>query len=119
MTMVSRERSQSGMIALQWNRVLNIAMAAVLSFAVSLILVSPAFAEVRKADIIGDSTVDSLGLTVSECPNLECDYAILADSDGNVYFQRDAQTAAQIASITKVMTLSWLVKTSNQIPSLP
>lgn len=104
MTMVSRERSQSGMIVLQWNRVLNIAMAAVLSFAVSLILASPAFAEVRKADIIGDSTVDSLGLTVSECPNLECDYAILADSDGNVYFQRDAQTAAQIASITKVMT---------------
>lgn len=104
MTMASRGRSQSSLIAIQLNRVLNIAMAAVLSFAVSLVLASPAFAEVRKADIIGDSTVDSLGLTVSECPNLECDYAILADSDGNVYFQRDAQTAAQIASITKVMT---------------
>lgn len=104
MTMASRGCSQSSLIAIQLNRVLNIAMAAVLSFAVSLVLASPAFAEVRKADIIGDSTVDSLGLTVSECPNLECDYAILADSDGNVYFQRDAQTAAQIASITKVMT---------------
>ena len=80
------------------------AVLASLCFALMLCFPQSALAEVRKADIVGDSTVDSLGLTVSECPSIECDYAILMDSDGTVYFERDADEPAQIASITKVMT---------------
>lgn len=70
----------------------------------SVVGVDSAFADVRKADIVGDSTVESLGLTVSQCPSIECEHAILVDSNGTVYFQRDADSEAQIASITKVMT---------------
>lgn len=71
---------------------------------VSLVLPQSAFADVRKADIVGDSTVDELGLTVSQCPNVDAEHAVLMDEDGNVYFQRDAQGDANIASVTKVMT---------------
>lgn len=81
-----------------------VAVLAALCLALVLSFPQSALAEVRKADIVGDSTVDSLGLTVSECPSIECDYAILMDSDGTVYFERDADAPTQIASITKVMT---------------
>ncbi len=64
----------------------------------------PAQAAVLKADIIGDSTVEELGFTVAQCPSIEAEHACLMDSNGTIYFQRDAQSPAQIASITKVMT---------------
>ena len=81
-----------------------IALLASLALLFSLSFPQSACAEVRKADIVGNSTVDALGLTVSECPSIECDHAILMDSNGTVYFERDADAPAQIASITKVMT---------------
>ena len=82
------------------------ALLAVLCIALAFAFSVPqsALAEVRKADIVGDSTVESLGLTVSECPSIDCDYAILVDSEGTVYFERNADMPTQIASITKVMT---------------
>ncbi|MDY3128840.1 MAG: D-alanyl-D-alanine carboxypeptidase [Berryella intestinalis] len=64
----------------------------------------PAFADVRRSDQIGDSTVEGLGLSVGDCPDVAADYAVLVDSEGNPLFQRDANAPAQIASITKVMT---------------
>ena len=67
-------------------------------------LPTSAFAEVRKADIIGDSTVDALGLTVAQCPNIDAQYACLMDGEGTIYFQRDATTSSTIASVTKIMT---------------
>ncbi len=71
---------------------------------VALLLPGQAFAEVRKADVILDSTVDERGLSVAQCPSIDAEYAILVNGDGDVYFSRDSETPSQIASVTKVMT---------------
>lgn len=63
-----------------------------------------AFAEVRKADVISGQTVDARGLAVAQCPSIDAEYAIVVDSEGTVYFERNATSPTQIASITKVMT---------------
>ncbi len=63
-----------------------------------------AFADVRRADVVLGQSVESRGLSVAQCPNITAQHAILIDSNGTVYFERDAQTPVQIASITKVMT---------------
>lgn len=77
-------------------------MAAVV--AIALMFPSSAFAEVRNADIIAGQTVGDRGLTVADCPSVDAQYAILVDQDGTVYWERDAGSQSQIASITKVMT---------------
>ena len=72
---------------------------------ISALLFAPAaYADVRKADIVLGDTVESLGLTVADCPSIEAEYAILMDEAGNVYFEREADTPVHIASITKIMT---------------
>ena len=63
-----------------------------------------AYADVRKADVIAGSTVEERGLSVAACPSVEAEHAVLVDENGAVYFERDASSPAQIASITKVMT---------------
>ena len=63
-----------------------------------------AYAEVLKADIVLGETVEQRGLTVSQCPNIEAQHAIVIDERGTTYFERDADAPAKIASITKVMT---------------
>jgi D-alanyl-D-alanine carboxypeptidase (penicillin-binding protein 5/6) len=74
----------------------------------SLILGVPgtreAFADVRKADIVLGTSVDSRGLSLAQCPSIEAQYAIVMDSEGKVYFDRNAYAPIQIASITKIMT---------------
>ena len=83
------------------------AFACVLSFILALSLCfAPvsASAEVRKADIVYGQTVDSRGLSVSQCPSIDAERAIVVSSDGTVYFERNADDRACIASITKVMT---------------
>jgi len=67
-------------------------------------LPSMAHAEVRKADVIAGSTVEERGLTVAQCPSIESQRAILTAADGTVYFERAADEASRIASLTKVMT---------------
>lgn len=63
-----------------------------------------AYADVRKADIVLGQTVDTRGLAVSQCPNIDAEYALVMDADGTVYFERNATSPTQIASITKIMT---------------
>ncbi|MBQ6390520.1 MAG: D-alanyl-D-alanine carboxypeptidase [Eggerthellaceae bacterium] len=63
-----------------------------------------AYAEVRKADIIAGSTVEQRDIPVASCPSVDAEYAVLVDSEGTVLFERNGDTPAQIASITKVMT---------------
>ena len=63
-----------------------------------------AFADVRKADVVYGQTVDARGLAVAQCPNIDAEYAIVMGADGTVYFERNAQSPTQIASITKIMT---------------
>lgn len=61
-------------------------------------------AEVRNADIVMGQTVEARGLTVADSPNVVAEHALLIDSEGTVYFERDADAESKIASITKVMT---------------
>lgn len=75
-----------------------------LAFAVGLLSPAAAWAEVRRADVIMGETVDSRGLTVAQCPSIDALYACVMDEDGTVYFERDATSPTQIASITKIMT---------------
>lgn len=63
-----------------------------------------AVADVRKADVVYGQTVDSRGLSVAQCPNIDAEYALVMDSEGTVYFERNAASPTQIASITKVTT---------------
>ncbi len=84
-------------------RARNTALALVLAVALAL---APAlgFADVRKADVVLGSTVDARGLSISQCPAIEAEYACVMSSDGTVYFERSADESTQIASITKIMT---------------
>lgn len=79
-------------------------LALILAFATVFAYPSTAFSDVRKADIVYGETADSRSLPVAQCPDIEADYAIVIDSKGTVYFERDAQSSAQIASLTKIMT---------------
>ncbi len=63
-----------------------------------------ALADVRSTDIVYGEAVDVRGLSASQVPNVEAEYVYVMGSDGTVYFERNATTSAQIASITKVMT---------------
>lgn len=76
-----------------------------ISFALTVtFVVNPAYAEVKKADVIAGTTVEQRGLSVANCPSIDATYAILVTEDGSVLFDRDAQSPSKIASITKVMT---------------
>ena len=87
-----------------------VAFALVLSSAFNVALTpftavnAKAFADVRKTDVIADSTVDALGLTVANCPSVSAEYAIVMDDAGKVYFDRACDTQTKIASVTKFMT---------------
>ena len=84
------------------------AIACVLVFVLALTPVAGgvgnAYADVRKADIVMGETVDARGLAVAQCPNIDAERAIVVDTDGTVYFERNADDAACIASVTKIMT---------------
>ena len=70
-------------------------------------------AEVRKSDIILGQSVEARGLPTTACPNISCDYALLIDKSGNVFFERGALTPARIASMTKIMTAIVALENSN------
>lgn len=78
--------------------------------ALSLLLVlavcvpTAAFANVQKTDIIAGQTVEERGYALSQCPSIDARYAIATDANGNVLFERGADTASPIASMTKIMT---------------
>lgn len=65
---------------------------------------SYAYADVRKADIVFGQSVETRGLAVAQCPNIDAEYALVMDAEGTVYFERNATSPTQIASITKIMT---------------
>lgn len=74
------------------------------ALAACLALPSVASAEVRRADVIKGETVEARELTVAQCPSIDALYACVMDEDGTVYFERDAASPTQIASVTKIMT---------------
>lgn len=85
-------------------RLLSILLALALVCSCSAPSVDDAFADARGTDVIYGETVEDRGLSVSDCPSIDAEYAIVMDSEGNVYFERNATDSTQIASITKVMT---------------
>lgn len=64
----------------------------------------PAFAAARGTDIVGGSVATARGLDMMNAPSIEANYAYVVDSNGTVYFERDADAKTHIASITKIMT---------------
>ena len=80
-----------------------LAVCLTLSFTASAGL-SSAYGDIRKTDIISGTTIESRSLSASVCPSIDAEYALVMDSEGTIYFERNATTATQIASITKVMT---------------
>ena len=72
--------------------------------AVALCLPGAAWADVRTSDIVAGQTIQDAGIPSSKAPSIAGDYAIVMDSDGMVYFERDADAQVHIASVTKVMT---------------
>ena len=76
----------------------------VLACTPALVAPASAHADVRKADIVYGETVDTRGLSVAQCPNIDAERAYVVDADGMVYFERNADEAANIASVTKIMT---------------
>lgn len=88
----------------QGSRTLHLAFFAVLAAALLLCTPPQANADVRKADIVMGESVESRGLSVAQCPDISADYAFVMDGDGTVYFERDADAEAKIASVTKIMT---------------
>lgn len=80
-------------------------LACVFAFALSFALVpQPANAEVRNSDVVLGQTIESLGFTASQAPNIAAEYAYLVSSDGTIYYARNAYEQVHIASITKIMT---------------
>lgn len=73
-----------------------------------------AYADVRKADIVFGQTIDSRGLSVAQCPSIDAEYAVVMDADGAVYFERNSNSQAQIASVTKIMTALVALDYANQ-----
>ncbi len=74
------------------------------SFAFSCFTAADAHADVRKSDLIAGKSVEDRGIAAIKCPSIDAEFAMLVDSDGFVYFERNADVSAQIASVTKVMT---------------
>lgn len=85
-------------------RALTGALALALALLGSFALPGNAQADVFKSDVIVGATVEERDLSVSECPSITATHAALVSDEGHVYFLRDAESPAQIASITKVMT---------------
>lgn len=55
-------------------------------------------------DIVAGATVEERALDAGQCLDISASSAIVVDSQGNVYFERDADSPRKIASLTKIMT---------------
>lgn len=52
-------------------------------------------------DIIAGLSVQDRGLAASSCPNIVAEHSIVVDENGTVYFERDADSQVQIASVVQ------------------
>lgn len=79
-------------------------LVASLALTAALMLPAPAMAETRGSDVVCSQTADERGLAAEDLPDISARNAIVVRSDGEVYFERDADAQVKIASTTKVMT---------------
>lgn len=80
------------------------AACAATAVALSCTFAFPAFADVLPTDVVCGKTVEERGLVDADCLDISAASAIVIDSDGNTYFERDADAPRKIASLTKIMT---------------
>lgn len=76
-------------------------MAFALMFATSP---STSFAQVLTSDIILGASADAHGIDAGELPDISAPHAMVLSQDGTAYYERSADEAIKIASVTKVMT---------------
>lgn len=76
-------------------------MAFALMFATSP---STSFAQVLTSDIILGASADARGIDASELPDISSPHAMVLSQDGTAYYERSANEAIKVASVTKVMT---------------
>lgn len=76
-------------------------MAFALMFATSP---STSFAQALTSDIILGASADARGIDAGELPDISAPHAMVLSQDGTAYYERSADEAIKIASVTKVMT---------------
>lgn len=74
------------------------------ALALSALLPSAAFADVRKGDVILGETVEDRDLAVVDCPDVTAERVYVVNRDGEVFFERNSSDECKIASVTKIMT---------------
>ncbi|MDO5335405.1 MAG: serine hydrolase [Coriobacteriia bacterium] len=80
-------------------------MSALIAFAFAFVVAPDvAHADIKTTDVIMGKTVEQSSFPNKDCPSIDAKHAIVIDSDGTVYFQRDSDEQVQIASVTKIMT---------------
>lgn len=94
----------TGSVATRRHRHLPAAALLALATALALALPLAAWAETRGSDIVCGETADERSLAAADLPDISARNAIVMRSDGEVYFERDADAQVKIASTTKVMT---------------
>ncbi len=70
----------------------------------ALVFASPALAEVRGTDVIGERQLSASSDLEAVAPDLTTPSAVLATSDGQLLWSRDASAERAMASTTKIMT---------------
>ena len=83
---------------------LSIVLALSLSSISCVLPESYAYASVNKTDVIGKGTLEDRVIPASFAPNVDSKYVYLCDSEGNVYFSREAETQTPIASVTFLLS---------------
>ncbi|PKQ38783.1 MAG: hypothetical protein CVT59_01500 [Actinobacteria bacterium HGW-Actinobacteria-1] len=71
---------------------------------VSLVFASPALAEVRGTDLVGERQVSSSPDLEAAAPDMTTPSAVLETADGQLLWARDARAERAMASTTKIMT---------------
>lgn len=70
----------------------------------ALALPAPAHAQTLGTDVICGKTAEKRGIAAADLPDITAEHALVVGENGTVYYERDADAAVKIASITKVMT---------------
>lgn len=65
---------------------------------------STSFAQALTSDIILGASADARGIDASELPDISSPHAMVLSQDGTAYYERSADEAIKVASVTKVMT---------------
>lgn len=86
------------------HRLFRAAACLALGIGIALAPSARACATVDGGDLVAGRSVAERALPSERCPDIDAGNAALVDEDGTLWFGREAEEAAQIASLTKIMT---------------